>query len=327
MVIFFLADSALPSFFGALIYMKDYIEITAKVLACHKEQAEYICLSVCESGIYTEDYTDLESEAPIVGGTEYIDEALLSLSADTVTVHMFFPPDTAAPPVAERLNDLLLRNGINSEVCWQRVENTDWDNRWKEFYAPVEIGERILIRPNWLSVDTDRDIVVAIEPGMSFGSGLHATTRLAAARLEKVIRGGETVLDMGCGSGILGICALKLGAKSVKASDITDAALNATRENSSINKTEDCLKLLPPAEAFGGRYDLIVANIVADVIKGYGKRFYSSLTPGGLLVTSGIISGRQQEVRESLEGDGFVFLAGQKEQEWHEMTFIKGQNE
>lgn len=304
----------------------DYIEIIAKVSAENREQAEAIAIMLSDGGIYTEDYSDIVTVAPAVGKTEYIASELLEQDRANVQIHLYLSPLSNGAQVAAELRERLERAGIGCKIEVSGVTGADWENSWKEFYRPVEVGHRLLVCPAWQREEQPSRKTLLIDPGMAFGSGLHATTQLAAARLEQVIKPGDEVLDMGCGSGILGIAAMLFGAVGVWAADISAAAVEAAQTNARLNGVEKGFSILPTGDALRKKdYDIIVANIVADVIISYAEGFFGSLKPGGYLITSGIISGREAETKSKLESAGFVFFGEGGEGEWHEITFIKPQ--
>ena len=200
------------------------------------------------------------------------------------------------------------------------MEDADWENNWKQYYKPMEIGERLLVVPQWEQEDPQvqascaRRVPLILEPGLTFGTGSHATTRLCLTALEEAVHGGETVLDLGCGSGILSIAALRLGAASAKAVDIDEKCLTVAYENAALNGigknrytvlVGDVLSDGALREKLGGGYDVVVANIVADVIMGLAPMVRQFLKPGGLFLCSGIIDTRAEEVAESLRQNGW----------------------
>ena len=192
----------------------------------------------------------------------------------------------------------------------ENLKDADWENNWKQYYKPMEIGERLLVIPEWEQENVKGQakyagkVPLILEPGLTFGTGSHATTRLCLTALEEAVHGGETVLDLGCGSGILSIAALRLGAASAKAVDIDDKCLTVAYENAALNGigkdryavlVGDVLSNGALRETLGGGYDVVVANIVADVIIGLAPMVRQFLKPGGLFLCSGIIDTRAGE--------------------------------
>ena len=207
----------------------------------------------------------------------------------------------------------------------ENVEDADWENNWKRFYKPMEIGERLLVVPEWEEAGDDGRVKLILNPGLTFGTGSHATTRLCLTALEKHICGGEKVLDLGCGSGILSIAALLLGAKDAFACDIDDKCVGVAYENAALNgigkehytvRAGDVLSDRGLQKEFGGDYDLIVANIVADVIIALAPQVRGLLKAGGLFLCSGIIDDRAEEVREKLVEAGWTIEETRSGEGW-----------
>ena len=195
------------------------------------------------------------------------------------------------------------------------VEDADWENNWKAFYKPMEIGQRLLVIPDWEEADPQGRVALRMNPGLTFGTGSHATTRLCLTALEREVKAGMRVLDLGCGSGILSIAALLLGAESAFACDIDEKAVGVAYENAALNgigkdryavRAGDVLADEGLRREMGGGYDIVAANIVSDVIIALAPAVRGWMKEGGLFLTSGIIDARAGEVREKLEAAGFA---------------------
>ena len=217
----------------------------------------------------------------------------------------------------------------------ENLKDADWENNWKQYYKPMEIGERLLVIPEWEQENVKGQakyagkVPLILEPGLTFGTGSHATTRLCLTTLEEAVHGVETVLDLGCGSGILSIAALRLGAVSAKAVDIDDKCLTVAYENAALNgigkdrytvRVGDVLSDGSLRRELEGGYDIVVANIVADVIIALAPLVPAMLRPGGTFLCSGIIDDRAEEVRSAQEAAGWTVLETQSADGWFAYT-------
>ena len=211
-------------------------------------------------------------------------------------------------------------------LTMENMEDADWENNWKQFYKPMEIGDRLIVIPEWESANVPAGrAALVLNPGLTFGTGSHATTRLCLTELEQQIHGGEKVLDLGCGSGILSIAALVLGASRAFACDIDEKCVDVAYENAALNgvgrdrytvRWGDVLTDRQLQGEFGGEYDIVVANIVADVIMGLSGRVRPFLKEGGLFLCSGIIDDRAEEVADKLRADGWTILKTRQSEGW-----------
>ena len=210
-------------------------------------------------------------------------------------------------------------------MTMETLQDEDWENNWKQYYKPMEIGERLLVIPQWEQADTKGRVPLILDPGLTFGTGSHATTRLCLTALEKRVKGGEKVLDLGCGSGILSIAALKLGAKEALAVDIDDKCLTVAYDNAALNgigkdtytvKVGDILSDQAVQAEIGGGYDIVLANIVADVIIALGPMVHGLMKKDGLFLCSGIIDTRAEEVKGKLKEAGLEILEERSSEGW-----------
>ena len=212
------------------------------------------------------------------------------------------------------------------EVGVSFVEDSDWENNWREYYKPIDVGEKLVVVPEWESVPEGGRLPLRLDPGLIFGTGSHATTRMCLAALEQYAAPGKRVLDLGCGSGILGIGALVLGCESSTGCDIDPKAPDVAMANAALNgigaerfqvRAGDILSDSSLRKALGTGYDIVLANIVSDVIIPLAPLVDAFLAPDGVFITSGIIEGRQNEVAAAIRAAGFAITAHRCEEEWH----------
>lgn len=211
-------------------------------------------------------------------------------------------------------------------LTMENVKDEDWENNWKQFYKPMEIGERLLVIPAWEKAEAKGRVTLTLNPGLTFGTGSHATTRLCLTALESRIHGGERVLDLGCGSGILSIAALRLGAGSAFACDIDEKCIDVAYENAALNgigkkqltvRQGDATKEGALRDAIGTGYDVVVANIVADVIISLAPQVRHFLKEDGWFLTSGIIDDRADEAAAALTAAGWNIVESCTSEGWY----------
>lgn len=277
-------------------------------------------MSMVENSLLTEDYSDVEQELDGVYG-DLIDEELLSRDRTVCSVSAFIPgqksPGESVGFIKERLGTL----DIPAEVELHGVNEEDWADSWKKYYKPIKTGRKIVIVPKWEKYEpAEGEICVLMDPGMAFGTGTHETTRLCASLLEDFVNPGAKVLDVGCGSGILAICAAKLGAGNCFACDIDENAVRIAGENAILNSTpnvktavSDLLRHVPEID---GGYDVCCANIVADVIIRMAPDVGRFVSDSGVLIVSGIIVERADETLSALKAAGWKLVDERRENGW-----------
>lgn len=277
------------------------------------------------SGTMIEDRSDIPDPAKPHGIWELIDPALLESMPADVLVHAWFPPDAALSELLSSLRERLAALASDEpdfgtlELETRNVRDEDWAENWKKYYKPFRAGKHLLVKPTWESCEPlPGDRVIEIDPGMAFGSGTHETTAMCMELIEKTLRGGERVLDVGTGSGILAICAALCGAGSVLAIDIDPDAVKTAEENVSHNHLEKTVTvthgdLLNGIEA---ECDICVANIIADVICAFAAPVKRHILPGGRFICSGIIRERENDVTAALNSAGYTILDIMRRGEW-----------
>ena len=245
-----------------------------------------------------EDYSDIDLKTCY---GDLIDESILNADKTVASVSLFLPADQNYNMAISFIRERLESEGITPQIEIVGVNVEDWANSWKKYYTTLHIGKRTVIVPMWEEYEAkENEIVVKMDPGMAFGTGSHETTRLVIELLEKYTKQGVRMLDVGCGSGILAICASKLGAGECKAYDIDPIAVKVANENivesGQENITCEVSDLLKQVDLDGGKYDLICANIVADIIIRMTPDIGRFMKDDCVLLCSGIIRERADDV-------------------------------
>lgn len=266
---------------------------------------------------------------------DYVDDSLMSLKNAEPCVTVYVHENAQGRETLEAIRALVegykaknsdgFYGNIRMELA--NVKEEDWANNWKQYYKPFRVGKSLVIKPSWEQVEPKAgDKILEIDPASTFGTGQHHTTKMVMETLETVIKGGERVLDLGCGSGILSIAALLLGAENVTVCDIFENAVKTASENIEKNNftTEKyrafCGDIISNEELrakIGGGFNVICANIVADVIIGMSGLFADFLAEGGVLIVSGIIDERLDEVIEALSENGWKQVSALNEEGWN----------
>lgn len=274
-------------------------------------------MSMLDNGLMIEDYSDFSLNG-MYG--ELVDESILNADRETVRVSLFVPEERNPLEYREFLETRLPALGISATISFEGINEDDWAESWKQYYKPVPLG-KVTIVPAWEKYDAkEGEVIIRMDPGMAFGTGTHETTRLVIRLMQDLPIEGKRVLDVGTGSGILSICASKLGAKSCNAYDIDPVAVKVARENAIAdgcdNITVGVSDLLRGVDLAGGMYDFCVANIVADIIIRMLPDVRSYVESGSPLILSGIIGERADEVREAVIKTGFTVEKEIKENDW-----------
>ena len=283
--------------------MELWTEIKIAVNANDIEKASDIANVVVPYGIYIEDYTNLEQTIEDIAHIDLIDEDLLKKDRNKAFVHIYLEPDVAPAEAVAFLSERYNAEGINHEIELLDCAEEDWRNNWKKYFNPIEVGKNLLIRPSWRDdYDPKGRVVLNIDPGLAFGTGGHETTRLCLEMCEKYMKKGDSVLDVGCGSGILGIATLLLGAEKAVGVDIDETAVRTAKENAEINGVGDKLTAICGSftDKVEGKYDIVLANIVADAIMFLSEGIADSMKEDAVYIMSGIIDTRAEEVKASV---------------------------
>ena len=315
----------------------DYLELKIKL---PKEKVDLVSTFLVAGGYDTFEILDhsdlLESAGEMF--CDYIEDDLFEKQNLPPEIKFYF--DVSDRPRAEEILSFLLGvcenlgySDVSGEIIL--VENSDWDTRWKQYFYPFPVGDRLFIKPCWEEVSAEEvgdRAVIDIDPAAAFGSGTHDTTRLCLEGVERSLKKGDRVLDMGCGSGILGIGAMKLGAGECISVDIDEAAVRTARENFEKNgivieeKAFICGDIISDSdkrEEMGKDFDLICANIVAGIIGEMAPYLFKALKEGGTLLASGILEEREEEIRSILLKNGFLLSDTHRSGGWVCLTLKK----
>ncbi|MDD7393551.1 MAG: 50S ribosomal protein L11 methyltransferase [Eubacteriales bacterium] len=302
-----------------------YSEIVFTVDSKNKEIASDIVGMLNCGGIYIEDYTDLEDD-PTVKQVGIVDEALLEKDKTKVLLHVYADEHTSVEDCIAFVSDRFSSESITYEVEIKHVDEEDYANSWKQYYKPIKIGNRVVIVPEWEPYEkADGEITVTLNPGMAFGTGTHETTSMCIEALQDIVFEGDEVLDIGCGSGILSVTALLCGANRADATDIDRNAVNVAYENAELNGVKDrlhatednILSAESPIRTAGKKYNVVIANIVADVIIEICGFVKTLIKPYGCFVASGIISERLDDVVKAMNDNGLCVAAIHEKRGWN----------
>lgn len=294
------------------------------------EGIDILCASLMDIGIkgfVVKDSSDFKEFLENKDGKwDYIDDDLMDLSNCETCITVYLPDNSQGMEMMISLRALLKQIKSNDEnnvfgrleLELLQVKEEDWANNWKQYFKPLKIGNRLLVKPSWEECgNNDERVVLEIDPASSFGTGQHNTTKLCLELLEESLNSGDRVLDLGCGSGILSIGAMLLGASEITAVDIEQNAVETAIENAKKNNISqdkytaycgDIISNHELCEKIGGEYDLITANIVADVLIAMSSLFRKKLNNNGILIISGIIIERKDEVVNTVVESGFKVI-------------------
>ena len=283
------------------------------------EELEQIAavMSMLDNGLMIEDFSDVTTDG-VYG--DLIDESILNADREHGAVSLFVPAERSVAEYATFLRERFSSLGMEVELSTEGMREEDWAESWKQYYKPIPLG-KVTVVPAWMEYTPKAgEAIIRMDPGMAYGTGTHETTRLLMRFLQDVLPAGARVLDVGCGSGILSLCASKLGASFCAAYDIDPVAVRVAQENVRADGAENIVcgvsDLLKSVDLSGGRYDFVVANIVADVIIRLLPDVGDYMTAGGQMIVSGIISPRADEVRAAIAANGFRVVEERQENDW-----------
>ncbi len=297
----------------------DWTEITINVPLGYIEIAEAIANMTVPYGIYIEDYSDLEQNAWDIAHIDLIDEDLIAKDRDNAIIHIYISECDNALESIEFLKERFKAAAIPFVIGSVGVNDSDWNENWKKYFHPIEVGKKLAVVPSWEKYENvDNRTVLSIDPGAAFGTGTHATTSLCLNIMQDYITEDTDMLDIGCGSGILAIASVLLGAKKAVGVDIDAQSVKTAKENSEINKIAEKTTFFEGdlAEKVEGKYNLVCANIVADVIIKLLPDAVRFLSNDGVLIVSGIIDIRKDDVLEVVAKCGFKVIREEYKENW-----------
>ena len=311
--------------------MENWIEITIHTTNEASEIVESILLDYGSTGVAIEDPTTLEENLHDDFGT-IVELSPTDYPEVGVVVKGYINELNFDNETFNRFKDELVQLGKNINIGeffkieTTTIQDSDWENSWKDYFDILNIGEKFVIVPTWREYENEEDkYVINIDPGMAFGTGGHETTSLCIKNLEKYVKPHDNIIDVGCGSGILSIAASYLTDGSLKAVDLDKLAVDVSRENFALNNLENRIEVeeasLLTKET--KKYDVIVANILAHIIELMLEDAYKLLEDGGYFITSGIIKDKKDELLEKMLEQGFKLVEETSDNEWYSFVVTK----
>ena len=303
---------------------KDWIEVTIITSSEAVEAVQGILYTTDVKGVSVVDSEDLEFKKKHPGDWDYFDEEILNIKEGAVVKGYYLEEDNVeeiVEHIKEKINGLG-EFGIDKgdgTVFFNKVSEEDWANNWKKYYKPTKVGARLVVKPLWEEYSKKpHELIIELDPGMAFGTGTHETTRMCLQGLERYVGEDTTVFDIGTGSGILAIGAAKLGAKKAIGVDLDPVAVDSAKENVTLNNLSDNIEILHGdlMEVVEGKADIVVANIIADVIKFLTPMVKDYIVDDGYFISSGIIKDKKDEVVEVIIKNGFEPVEINNQGEW-----------
>ena len=311
--------------------MNNWIEVTIKTTTEAVEPITNILYEQGAGGAVIEDPKDFLFQKKNELDWDYVEEEVFKKNEeDDVLIKTYVSEEKNVMEFVEIIKQKVLGLkdfGIDigeGSVSLDQVNEADWANAWKAYYKPTKVGQRVVVKPTWEDYAMQEgDLIIELDPGMAFGTGTHETTSMCIRELEKYVNKDSKVFDIGCGSGILAIAAAKLGAKEVVAVDLDEVAVKVAKENVLENKVEKSVSVMHGnlTDVIKDKADVIVANIIADIIKILAKDVQNFMKEDAIFISSGIILDKVEEVKESLIENGFEIVEVQKLGEWSAIVY------
>ncbi len=304
----------------------NWTEIKMSVPIEKTDEAAAIANMSVPYGIYIEDYSDLEQGAMEIAHVDLIDDDLIIKDRKTSVIHIYVSETDNAFEKLAYLKERLNASHIDYKLEDSIVDDNDWNENWKKYFKAFEIGEKLAVCPSWENYDNkDNRTVISLDPGAAFGTGSHATTSLCLSELEKIVTDKTTVLDIGTGSGILAVASLLLGAESAVGVDIDALSVKTAAENAKRNGVNEKATFIHGdlAEKVSGKFNIVCANIIADVIIRLFENVKDFMFDDSYLIVSGIIDIRLNDVEKAIEEHGFNIVKKVTKEEWVAFVLTK----
>lgn len=301
----------------------DWTEVQIKTTAELEDIIINILYDVGATGLAIEDPRDILELTQTRVDWDFIDSSLIDLELDVILIKAYFSEhedlEFIIQGIRDKIKDHPMISNEENILTISLVSDDDWSESWKKYYKPVNIGERIVIKPSWEEhYPKEGEIIIELDPGMAFGTGTHETTIMCIEALEKYIKAGDIVYDIGCGSGILSIVSSKLGADKVIGVDLDELCVKISNENILLNKVEDLIDIRRGnlLDVITGKADVIVSNIIAEIIVGMTGDIKEFLKDKGIFIASGIINSKVDLVETALIDSGFNIVDIINRNEW-----------
>jgi ribosomal protein L11 methyltransferase len=303
----------------------NWLEVIIKTKPEYEDLVSSILYDNGATGLTIEDPNDIVELDKAKDAWDFIEPELLANKDEGIIIKAYYSEAEGLDSILDEITERIRKHGLG-EILTSKVDESDWAENWKIHYKTTKIGKNIVIKPSWEKYEPDKeDIVIELDPGMAFGTGSHETTVMCARALERNVTPASTVFDVGCGSGILGIIAAKLGAGRVLAVDLDPMCVKVTKENAVINQVDDTIQveegnLLHMVEE---KADVIVANIIAEIIVDLVPGLKNHLNDMGIFIASGIIESKLDRVKEALLENGYEIVEVEVMNGWAAVTSKK----
>lgn len=303
----------------------NWIEVKIKTKPENEDIVSHILYENGANGLAIEDPRDITALSKREEDWDFIDPRLIKADEDGIVLKAYFSEEEDVEAIIGRINELIEVQGLG-EIILSEVDESDWAENWKSHYKTTRIGKRIVIKPSWEIFEPDSgDIVIHLDPGMAFGTGSHETTAMCTEALERYVKPGATVFDVGCGSGILSVVAAKLGAERVLGIDLDPMCVKVSKENFQINGVGDKTEAIQGnlLDMVDEKADIIVANIIAEIVAGLVPELKGFLKEEGLIIASGIIDEKLHLVEDALIQSGYSILDSRSLNGWCAVVAVK----